>query len=189
MPTLTPKQKKIFDFITGYQLGNGFSPTHKEVGKRFHLVVSTIHEHLSALEKKGYIKKEYGHARTIETTNPNNSGMVKIPLLGTIAAGQPIEAIQENETIAVPKNKIPSGNVFALKVLGNSMIDENINDGDTILIKKQNTAENGEKVVALLNRNEATLKTFYKEKGQIRLQPANKNYQPFIIKPDQDFAL
>src|SRR3989344_9369339 len=135
--SLTPKQKKILEFITGYQQSKGFSPTHKEIGKKFNLVVSTIHEHLSALEKKGYIKKERGQARTIEATNPNNnSGLVKIPLLGTIAAGQPIEALQENETIAVAKNKIPPGNVFALKVLGNSMADENINDGDVVLVRQ-----------------------------------------------------
>src|SRR3990167_9321602 len=132
--TLTPKQKQIYDFIKIYSDKKGFSPIHEEIAQKFKLAVSTIHEHLSALEKKGYVKKEHGHARTIEATNPNkNSGLVKIPLLGIIAAGQPIEAIQENETIAVPKNKIPNnGNVYALRVIGNSMVDEDINDGDTI---------------------------------------------------------
>ena len=109
--------------------------------------------------------------------------MVKIPFWGIIAAGEPIEVIENRETIAIPKSRIPkSSEVYALRVQGDSMIDEGVNDGDTILINKQNTAENGDKVVALLNGNEATLKTFYREKGQIRLQPANKNYKPIIIK-------
>ncbi|MDP3733156.1 MAG: winged helix-turn-helix transcriptional regulator, partial [Candidatus Daviesbacteria bacterium] len=122
---LTPKQKRILEFITSYQQSKGFSPTHKEIGKKFRLAVSTVHEHLSALEKKGYIKKERGHARTIEATRPHkNSGLVKIPLLGTISAGQPLSLFDvPRETIAVPKSKIPSSSeVYALRVVGNSMI-------------------------------------------------------------------
>ncbi len=187
---LTPKQKQIYDFIKTYSNKKGFSPTHAELAKKFKLVVSTVHEHLSALEKKGYIKKEHGHARTIEITNPNkNSSLVKIPFLGTISAGQPIEAIQENETIAVPKNKIRPGNIYALKVVGNSMVDENINDGDVVLVREQTTADNGQKVVALINNNEATLKKFYKERGHIRLQPANKNLEPLIIRNGKDISI
>ena len=109
--------------------------------------------------------------------------MVKVPLMGTISAGQPIEAIQEKEIIAIPKNKVMrGGNFFALRVAGNSMIDENINDGDIVLVKEQQSAENGQKVVALIDNYEATLKTFYKERNQIRLQPANKEYEPIIVK-------
>src|SRR3989338_7526196 len=134
--TLTPKQKQIYDFIKTYSDKKGFSPIHEEIAKKFKLAVSTIHEHLSALERKGYIKKDPGHARTIEAISPNkNSGLVKIPLLGTIAAGQPIEAIQTNETIAVPKSSVRPGNVYALRVLGNSMVDESINDGDIVLVR------------------------------------------------------
>jgi len=188
---LTPKQKKILEFITNYQRSKEFSPTLEEIGRRFHLAVSTIHEHLSALEKKGYIKKEHGQARTIETINPTkNSGLVKIPLLGTIAAGQPIETIQENESIAVPKGKIPSSSeVYALRVVGNSMIDENINNGDVVLVKHQATADNGQKVVALIDNHKATLKKYYRERGHIRLQPANKNMEPIIIRNGRDISI
>src|SRR3989344_5573314 len=127
--------------------------------------------------------KKRGLARAIQPKNPGQT-LVNIPLLGTIAAGQPIEAIQERETIAVPKNRIPrSANVYALRVAGDSMINEGVKDGDTILIKRQNTAENGDKVVALLNGQNATLKTFFREKNHIRLQPANENYPPIIIGP------
>lgn len=188
--TLTPKQKQIYDFIKKYSEKKGISPSQEEIAKKFKLAVSTIHEHLSALERKGYIKKEPGHARTIEIIEPSkNTGLVKIPLLGTIAAGQPIEAIQTNETIAVPKNKIRTGNIYALRVMGNSMVDENINDGDVVLVREQSTAENGQKVVALLDNYEATLKKFYKEKGYIRLQPANKNLEPLIIRNGKDISI
>jgi len=186
---LTKRQKEVLDFIEGYSQKRGYSPSFEEIRKRLKLAsVSTINFHVSKLKDGGYLGKIKNRARSI--TISSKEPMVKIPLLGTIAAGQPIEAIQEKETIAVPKSKLPrSSEVYALRVSGNSMIDENINDGDTILIKKQSVAENGDKVVALLNGNEATLKTFYKEKGQIRLQPANKNYEPIIIKNGQEFTL
>ena len=116
--------------------------------------------------------------------------MVRIPLLGTIAAGEPIEAIQDRETIAIPKSKIPpSSEVYALRVVGNSMIDENINDGDVVLVRQQKTAENGQKVVALIDNHEATLKKFYREKGHIRLQPANKNMEAIILRSGRDISI
>lgn len=187
---LTPQKKKILDFINTYSIKHGFSPSLEEIKKKLKLhSVSTIHQHLEELKRSGYLKKKKNQRRSINIQNINT--MVKIPLLGTIAAGQPIHIFEEEkEIIAVPKSKLPrSVGVFALHVSGDSMIDENIYDGDTILVKKQNTAENGEKVVALVNGNEATLKTFYKERGQIRLQPANKNYKPIIIKSEQQLTL
>lgn len=187
--TLTPKQKQIIDFVNKYIEKKGYSPTQIEIKKYLKLSsVATVHEHLTTLEKKGYIRKDPGHARTIEIREINNS-MVQIPLLGTIAAGQPIEALQENETIALPLNKVPSGNIFALKVVGNSMVDENINDGDIVLVRQQSTAENGQKIVALIDNYQATLKKFYKEGGHIRLQPANKNLEPIIIRNGKDIAI
>src|SRR3989338_3735793 len=116
--------------------------------------------------------------------------MVKIPLLGTIAAGQPIEAIENKETIAVPKSLISSSaEVYALRVIGESMIDENINDGDVVLVRQQETAENGQKVVALIDNHEATLKKFYKERVHIRLQPANKSMEPLIFRNGRDVSI
>ena len=116
--------------------------------------------------------------------------MINIPLLGKIAAGQPIEAVREKETIAVPQSKLPNaGDFYALKVVGNSMVEENINDGDIVLVRQQDTAQNGQKVVALIDNYETTLKKFYKERGQIRLQPANKTIEPIIIKKDKELTI
>lgn len=180
MPTLTPRQKQIFDFIKSYIKTKGISPTFEEMRKHFKLrAFSTVHEHVDALIAKGFLNKKDNSARGIELNE--RLEMVKIPLLGTITAGQPIATVQEKETIAIPKNKLPrSGNVFALKIAGDSMIDENINDGDYIIVKQQATAENGEKVVALIDNSETTLKRFYCEKNKIRLQPANQTMLPLF---------
>lgn len=182
MPNLTKRQKQILDYLISFIEKRGYSPTVEEIRKHFKLsAISTVHQHLKALEEKGFIKKDEHKARAINIVDCEP--LIKIPLLGTIAAGQPIEAIQEKETIAIPKTKIMrEGNFYALQVAGNSMIDENINDGDVVLVKEQQTAENGQKIVALIDNYEATLKTFYKERNQIRLQPANKEYEPIIIK-------
>ena len=186
---ITKKQKEVLDFVKTYSKNNECAPSLEEIQKKFKLAsVSTPHYYISKLKKAGYLSKIANTARAISVSK--KEPLVKIPLLGIIAAGQPIEVIENKESIVVPKSKLPrASEIYALRVQGDSMIDENINDGDTILIKKQSVAENGEKVVALLNGNEATLKTFYKEKGQIRLQSANKNYQPIIVKRGQDFSL
>ncbi|PIS34832.1 MAG: hypothetical protein COT37_00565 [Parcubacteria group bacterium CG08_land_8_20_14_0_20_43_9] len=186
---ITKKQKEVFDFVKSYSMSKGYAPSLEEIQKKFKFAsVSTAHFYISKLKNAGYLEKLENRARSISISK--KEPLVKIPLWGVIAAGQPIKAIENKESIIVPKSKLPNtGEIYALRVQDDSMIDENINDGDTILIKKQNIAENGEKVVALLNGNEATLKTFYKERGHIRLQPANKNYQPIIVKRGQDFAL
>lgn len=157
-------------------------PSLEEIKKHLKLSsVSTIHFHIKKLQDEGFLNKGENSPRSISVFESQQ--MVKIPLMGTIAAGQPIEAVQEKEIIAIPKSKVArGGNFFALRVAGNSMIGENINDGDVVLVKEQQTAENGQKVVALIDNYEATLKTFYKEKNQIRLQPANKDFEPIIIR-------
>jgi len=186
---LTKRQKQVMDFIADYQGRMGYAPSLDEIRKKFKLAsVSTAHFHVSKLRDLGYLSKEENKPRSIEALGRET--MVKIPLLGTIAAGQPIGVIQQNETIAVPKSKIPaSSEVYALRVVGNSMIDENINDGDVVLVRQQETAENGQKVVALIDNHEATLKKFYKEKGHIRLQPANKSMEPLIFRNGRDVAI
>ena len=178
----TKRQKQILNFITSFQKKKGFAPSLEEIKKHLKLSsVSTIHFHIKKLQDEGFLNKEENSPRSISVYESQQ--MVKIPLMGVIAAGQPIEAIQEKETIAIPKTKIMrGGHFFALRVAGNSMIDENINDGDVVLIKEQQAAGNGQKVVALIDNYEATLKTFYKERNQIRLQPANKEYEPIVIK-------
>jgi SOS regulatory protein LexA len=182
---LTKRQKQVLDFITEYQERKGYAPALEEIRKRFKLAsVSTAHFHVKKLEGLGYITKEENKPRSIDVYTSEQ--MVKIPLLGTIAAGEPIEAIQEKETIAIPKSKLPKGtDIYALRISGSSMIDENINDGDVVIIKNQPTADNGQKIVALIDNNEVTLKKYYKEKGGIRLQPANPKLQPKYVHPAQ----
>ncbi|MEK7147833.1 MAG: transcriptional repressor LexA, partial [Patescibacteria group bacterium] len=186
---LTPTKQKVLKFINTYTEKKGFSPTLEEMRKGLRLSsISTIHQHVRELESSGHLLKKSKLHRSIEISK--NERMIKIPLFGTISAGQPIEAIQDREIIAVPKSKLPdSSETYALRVVGNSMIDENINDGDIILVKHQETAENGQKVVALIDNNEVTLKKFYKEKGQIRLQPANKTMAPLIFKNSKDISI
>src|SRR3989338_11335375 len=174
MFNLTKRQKQIYDFIENYITKNDISPTHEEIKKYLKVgSPATVHEHIDALIKKGVLIKNKNLSRGLEINKKDE--LVKIPLLGTIVAGQPIEAIEEKETIAIPKSKLPSnGNIFALKVLGESMIDENINDGDFVIINQQTTALNGQRVVALINNEEATLKKFFIDKNKIRLEPANQ---------------
>ena len=183
---ITKTEKDVLDFVEIYSKEKGYSPSLKIIQKKFkYASVSTPHFHISKLKKAGRLENK---ARAINISK--KEALIKIPLVGIISAGKPIEAIENIETILISENNIPKGSkVFALRVQGDSMINENIHDGDTILVKEQNTAENGEKVVALINGNEATLKSFYKEKGQIRLQPANLNFQPIIIKRGQDFSI
>jgi len=187
---ITKKQKGILDYITFFQKRRGYSPTLEEIGKKFKLSSkATVHQYLETLQEKGYLTKQKNQSRSIEIQK--NEIMVQVPILGTIAAGKPIETIQNKETIVVHQSQLsfPKENCYALRVQGNSMIDENINDGDIVLIKDQKTAENGQKIVALIDNQDVTLKKYYYEKGYIRLQPANKNMGPIIIKNDQDFAI
>ena len=186
---LTKRQKEVLDFVESYSHKKGYAPSFEEIRKRLKLAsVSTIHFHISKLKENGYLGKTENKARSISVAS--KEPMVKIPLLGTIAAGQPIEAIENKETIAVPKSLIPSSaEVYALRVVGESMIDENINDGDIVLVRQQETAENGQKVVALIDNHEATLKKFYKERGHIRLQPANKSMEPLIFRNGRDVSI
>src|SRR3989344_117542 len=187
---LTVRQKQVRDFVTKIIRKNGVAPSEREVARHFRLSASTTHEHLNTLKEKGYLQKERGRARGMKITEPNEK-LVLVPLLGRIAAGQPIEAIDDRKMIAVPQSRLPfsTGSYYALQVSGDSMTDKNINDGDIALVKGQKTAENGQNVVALVDNHETTLKTFYKEHGHIRLQPANKNYEPIIVRRGRDFAI
>ncbi|MCX6765770.1 MAG: transcriptional repressor LexA [Candidatus Moranbacteria bacterium] len=185
---LSKKQKEVLDFITAFQQKREYSPSLEEIAKHFNIAIPTAHQHVQVLKRKGFISARKGEKRSISVKE--KASMVQVPLLGVITAGQPIEAIENKETIAVPQNKLShSGEFYALRVLGNSMIDENIKDGDIVLVKKQEVAENGQKVVALIDNYEATLKKFYKERGHIRLQPANKNIEPIIIKRDRELTI
>ncbi len=183
MQNLTKKQKQILDFINEYINKNNISPTIEEIKKKFKLkAVSTVHEHLSALKNKGYIKKENNIPRSIKTKG--NNKIFKIPLLGYIAAGQPIDVIENiYEYISVTNNSIKSPkDYYALKVVGDSMIEEGIFDGDIVIIKKQSSADNGQTVVAIIDDEQATLKKIYREDKKVRLQPMNTKMLPFYRK-------
>lgn len=186
---ITKKQKQVLDFIKEYTKKKGYAPSLEDIKKNLKIAsVSTAHFHVKKLEQLGYINKEDNKPRAINIYK--NDQMVSIPLLGVIAAGEPIEAIENKETIAVSKSKIPhNAEVYALRVSGNSMIEENINDGDIVLIKNQQVAENGQKVVALIDNEGATLKKYYQENGHVRLQPANKSMSPIIVESDRELAI
>jgi len=178
---LTKRQKQILDYIKKFIKDKNYSPSFEEIRRHFGFVSkSTVHHHIETLKEKGYLNR----ARTIELSkDEKSSGIEEIPLLGTITAGEPIEAYPIPESITVSKNLLTkSGEHFALKVNGNSMIDEGIFDGDTVIIRKQPTVENGDNAVALINGSETTLKKIYKEKRGFRLQPANPALKPIFVK-------
>jgi len=178
---LTKKQKKVVDFIESYSQKHGVAPSHEEMRKYLKLSsVSTINHYMKILQDKGYISREKNTARSVEIGKKES--IINIPFKGYIAAGQPIEVIEEYETIPVPRSLFSNGELFALGVKGDSMIDEGIFDGDTVIVRKQNTVEDGETAVALINNNEVTLKKIYREKNRIRLQPANPKLRPFYVK-------
>src|SRR3989344_5917050 len=183
---ITKRQKEVFDFVKVFIDGKGYSPTLEEIKKRLKLsAVSTVHQHINALIGKGYIKRFDNLARAIEIneTAKEDQNFIEIPLLGMIAAGEPIEAIVIPETISVPKElTLGKGRHYGLKVRGDSMQDAGIFDSDTVIVREQPVVDNGEIGVAIVNGNEATLKRIYKEKNGIRLQPANKNYKPILTK-------
>jgi len=190
MEKLTAKQEYILQIIKQLIAKNGYPPTVREIGTKANLhSPATIHFHLTKLEEKGYIKKGNSKNRTIEVLVPNeyiekDENVIDVPLLGKVTAGTPIEAIETpNEYFSLPANIINSKKeIFTLKVSGESMINVGIYDGDILIVERQNTANNGDTVVAMNADNEATVKTFYKEKGYFRLQPENDTMEPIILK-------
>ena len=181
---VTPKQRRIFDFIQRYIDSNEEPPTIAEIGRQFEMRSSaSVHAVLRVLEREGLIKRTPNVSRGIEIVQQSESseGDNEVPLLGTVAAGQPIEAILTYDSISVPKDLLGRGRTYALRVRGESMVDENIQDGDIIIVTSQNTAENGQVVIAYIDGN-ATVKKFYREPDFIRLEAANPQFKPIFIK-------
>ncbi|MBM4265226.1 MAG: transcriptional repressor LexA [Deltaproteobacteria bacterium] len=180
--TLTKRQKELLDFLEGYIREHGFAPTLDETGKHFGLTsLATVHKHLTNLERKGLIRRRTGLSRALEVV-PQGKRLdgVEIPLLGLAAAGTPMEAVLDDETIVVPEDLVRRPQSFALKVAGDSMRDDGILDGDIVIVESRSTAESGETVVAVLD-NAATIKRFHRESGgRIRLQPANDQVAPIV---------
>jgi repressor LexA len=189
MKDLTEKQQIILNYIEDYINRQGYPPTIREIGDQFTITAKGAYDHLKAIEKKGFIKCEKNRSRAIELLKTSTGlqpvttrGIVNVPLVGRVAAGYPLLA-EENieEYLAFPSSMVPEkDSVFALRVTGESMKDAGISDGDIAIIRKQEIANNGDIVVALIE-DEATLKYFYREKKRVRLQPANKAFKPIIV--------
>jgi repressor LexA len=186
---LTKRQREILDFIESFIQNSGYSPSFEEIAQFFgYRSLATVHEHLSNLERKGYIRRNYNESRSVEpleTARPKVAA-TGLPLLGLVAAGYPIEAIEDNETIAVPEDMLAGAAPhFVLRVRGDSMIDDQIRDGDCVVVEARETAENGEMVIALVGGDTATVKRFYRESdGRVRLQPSNENHAPQYYRED-----
>lgn len=182
MATLTKRQKEILDFLEECIARDGYAPTLEEIGQRFDLrSMATVHKHLSNLEEKGLIRRKWNHSRAIEVATAPQAGTTTLRLLGTVAAGRPIEAIEGGDTIDVPPELVGRRETWALRVKGDSMQDEGILDGDIIVVEEKPDARPGELVVATVD-NHATVKRFYREKdGSVRLQPSNASHQPIVV--------
>ena len=188
MLPLTKRQREIFDYLNEFIQQNGYAPSLEEIGHRFGLSsLATVHKHLTNLQEKGFIKRAWNRSRSVEMVPARTGGRaIELPLLGFVAAGSPIEAVTSNETIAVPEDFVGKRDTYVLRVRGDSMIDEQIRDGDLVIVEDRKTAQNGETVVALLGGSDVTLKKFYRDPGgRIRLQPANTTMQPIFVDPDQ----
>lgn len=183
---LTKRQKQVLDYVTEYIEVHGYAPSYREIAEAFKLgSVATIAEHIEALVAKGLLKKSDNEARSVQLVQPEEfeaENAVGLPILGLIAAGQPIETIEgHTETLEVPPFMVGRKHSYVLQVRGDSMIDEGIMDGDYVVIQEKEVPSNGEMVVALVDGEAATLKRYYKEKGHIRLQPSNDAYDPIIV--------
>jgi repressor LexA len=188
--SLTKRQKEVLNYLVGFLNKNGYSPSFEEIAHALKLTsLATVHKHLSTLEKKGFIRRGYNQSRSIEVTQlPKpvreeilDRHVVELPLAGRIAAGRPLEAIEDNETISL-SDFARGQNTFVLQVKGESMREDHILDGDYIVVEQTQVANAGEIVVALVGEDDATVKRFYRESGgRVRLQPANSAMAPIII--------
>ena len=187
MLPLTKRQREILDYLQDFIQQQGYAPSLEEIGRRFGLSsLATVHKHLTNLQDKGFIKRAWNRSRSVELVPANTGGRsVELPLLGYVAAGAPVEAIVTSETISVPETLVGKRETYVLRVRGNSMIDEQICDGDYVIVEDRKSAQNGEMVIALLGGSDVTLKKLYRENGKVRLQPANPTVQPILIEADQ----
>lgn len=187
MTYLTERQRDILGFIRDFQKKKGVAPTHREICDHFGFSsYGTVYKHLSLLQKKGLIRKDWNQKRGVEIVEEKETSpeIRELPFLGYIAAGQPLDVVASSETITVPQVLTSRGENYVLKVRGDSMIDEGIHDGDFVIITRRELAENGQMVVANV-RGEVTLKRFYREGGRVRLQPANERMTPILVKADE----
>jgi len=187
---LTRRQRQIFDFVTGFVDEKGYSPSLEEIGAAFGLSsVATVHKHVQHLVEKGLLRKGWNRSRSLEPVRQRGQPAVSLRLAGVVAAGVPIEAIEDDETISVPSELLPrQGESFVLRVRGDSMIEEQIRDGDYVVVESRPEARDGETVVALLRGGEATLKKLYRRGSRVRLVPANAALAPIEV-PARDVQI
>src|SRR5206468_5602020 len=187
MLPLTKRQREILDYLNEFIAQHGYAPSLEEIGKKFGLSsLATVHKHLTNLQDKGFIRRSWNRSRSVELLAARTGHRaVELPMLGFVAAGVPIEAVASSETIAVPEDLVGRRETYVLRVKGDSMIDEQIRDGDFVVVEDRRTADNGEMVIALVGGTDVTLKKFYRENGRIRLQPANPTMQPLMVDPEQ----
>jgi repressor LexA len=181
---LTRRQREIYDFIREFVEEHGYSPSLEEIGAHFDLAsVATVHKHVQHLVAKGFLRKAWNRSRSLEPVPEGGASLSEVPVLGTVAAGAPIEAIElGGESVHVPVEMLGRpGETFALRVRGDSMIEDQICDGDLVIVERREEARNGETVVALVGGDEATLKRFYRRGAQVRLVPANASMQPIEV--------
>jgi repressor LexA len=184
---LTRRQRQVLDVIREFIDSNGYSPSLEEIGGKLGLSsVATAHKHVSHLVQKGYVRRTWNQNRSIEIVDSGDGpAAVRLPLCGTIAAGAPLEAIQTSEGLNVPGELVrDAANSFVLQVRGSSMINEQIRDGDFVIIERRKVARDGETVVALIEGAEATLKRFYRDGARVRLEPANPQMKPIVVPAD-----
>ncbi|MBF0547544.1 MAG: transcriptional repressor LexA [Candidatus Riflebacteria bacterium] len=183
---LTPKQKQVLDYVQDFVLQNGYAPSISEICSGLGLSsTSTVHKHLQILGRKGYLDVMPRKSRWLQVKSNVVSGAVEVPLIGMVAAGFPIEFCEVPSTIALPESMLGRNETFVLQVKGQSMIDEAITDGDYVIVEKRDSALNGEMVIACIDNEDITLKRFFHEADQIRLQPSNSSMTPIIIKDRQ----
>lgn len=183
---LTKRQNEVLQYIRDFLSRNSYSPTLEEIAKHFGMAsLNGVHKHLTVLEERGFIHRLSNRARSIDVIGNDPIDYRSVPLLGVIAAGHPIEAVSNSELISIPEQLLTRGNNYVLRVEGDSMIEEQIADGDLIIVEERRFAENGETVVALIDGENATLKRFYREGGLIRLQPANPEYSPILVEEER----
>lgn len=189
--TLTKRQKEVLDFLVNFHNKHGYSPSFEEIARSLKLTsLATVHKHITTLERKGFVRRGYNQSRSIEVMQlpkqvreqvQDRSSAIELPMMGRIAAGRPLEAVQDNETLSLGEFA-RSDKTFVLQVRGSSMIDDHILNGDYVVIEPTQVANPGEIVVALVNNDEATLKRYYREPGgKIRLQPANSEMAPIVV--------
>ncbi len=179
---LTKRQKQVLGFLQEYLDKNGYSPTLEEIARHFKIAsLNAVYKHLRALEERGFIRRMTNQARSIQVLDSTSRPRWTLPLLGTVAAGQPLEAVADVEEVSVPDSFLTRRKSFVLKVSGDSMIDEHIQDGDLVVVEERATAQNGETVVALVDGENVTLKKYFREGSSIRLQPANPDVSPIVV--------